>query len=159
MTQLIDLENSAVKNSADTVVHIWTDGACKGNPGIGGWGALLRYGEREKELCGGEAHTTNNRMKLLAAISALEHLKRPCIVHLTTDSQYVRQGMLEWLANWRKRNWRRADGQPVKNADLWARLDEAAQRHQMHWHWIKGHAGHAENERADELANQGIRTV
>jgi ribonuclease HI len=138
------------------VVHIWTDGACKGNPGVGGWGALLRYGGHEKELCGGETHTTNNRMELLAAISALETLKRPCIVHLTTDSQYVRQGMLEWLANWRKRNWRRADGQPVKNADLWMRLDEAAKQHQMHWHWIKGHAGHLENERADQLANRGI---
>jgi ribonuclease HI len=159
MTQQIDPTHSTETNAAGTIVHIWTDGACKGNPGIGGWGALLRYGGHEKELCGGEAHTTNNRMELLAAISALESLKRPCIVHLTTDSQYVRQGMLEWLANWRKRNWRRADGQPVKNADLWARLDEAAQRHQMHWHWIKGHAGHAENERADALANQGIRTV
>ena len=137
------------------VVHIWTDGACKGNPGPGGWGALLRYGATERELFGGEANTTNNRMELLAAISALEALKRPCIVHLTTDSQYVRQGMLEWLPNWRKKNWRRADGQPVKNADLWARLDEAAARHNMHWHWIKGHAGHPENERADALANRG----
>lgn len=141
--------------AASQIVHIWTDGACKGNPGPGGWGALLRYGKTERELCGGEAHTTNNRMELLAAISALEALKRPCTVHLTTDSQYVRQGMLEWLSNWRKKNWRRADGKPVKNADLWARLDEAATRHDMHWHWIKGHAGHPENERADELANRG----
>ncbi len=140
---------------ASQIVHIWTDGACKGNPGPGGWGALLRYGKTERELCGGEAHTTNNRMELLAAISALEALKRPCTVHLTTDSQYVRQGMLEWISNWRKKNWRRADGKPVKNADLWARLDEAATRHDMHWHWIKGHAGHPENERADELANRG----
>jgi ribonuclease HI len=141
--------------AASQIVHIWTDGACKGNPGPGGWGALLRYGKTERELCGGEAHTTNNRMELLAAISALEALKRPCIVHLTTDSQYVRQGMLEWLTNWRRKNWRRADGKPVKNADLWMRLDEAAARHDMHWHWIKGHAGHPENERADDLANRG----
>jgi len=145
-------------DSAVQIVHIWTDGACKGNPGPGGWGALLRFGQTERELCGGEAHTTNNRMELLAAISALEALKRPCTVHLTTDSQYVRQGMLEWLANWRKKNWRRADGKPVKNADLWQRLDEAATRHTMHWHWIKGHAGHPENERADALANRGTPT-
>lgn len=142
-----------------TEVRVWTDGACKGNPGRGGWGALLRYGGHERELCGGEAHTTNNRMELLAAIMALEALKRPCQVHLTTDSQYVRQGMLEWLPNWRKRNWRRADGQPVKNADLWQRLDAAAKRHHMHWHWIKGHAGHTENEHADQLANRGIDTL
>lgn len=137
-------------------VHAWTDGACKGNPGPGGWGVLLRYGAHEKTLCGGEALTTNNRMELLAAITALESLSRSCCVHLTTDSQYVRQGMLEWLPNWRRRNWRKADGQPVKNADLWQRLDDAAARHEVHWHWIKGHAGHAENERADQLANQGI---
>ncbi len=137
-------------------VLAWTDGACKGNPGPGGWGVLLRYGSHEKTLCGGEKLTTNNRMELLAAITALESLSRPCCVHLTTDSQYVRQGMLEWLPNWRRRNWRKADGQPVKNADLWQRLDDAAQRHTVHWHWIKGHAGHAENERADQLANQGI---
>ncbi len=137
-------------------VHAWTDGACKGNPGPGGWGVLLRYGAHEKTLCGGETLTTNNRMELLAAISALEALKHPCRVHLTTDSQYVRQGMLDWLPNWRKRQWRKADGQPVKNADLWQRLDKAAARHQVQWHWIKGHAGHPENERADALANQGI---
>ncbi|WP_407276693.1 ribonuclease HI [Halothiobacillus sp. DCM-1] len=137
-------------------VYAWTDGACKGNPGPGGWGVLLRYGAHEKTLCGGEKYTTNNRMELLAAITALESLSRPCRVHLTTDSQYVRQGMLEWLPNWRRRQWRKADGQPVKNADLWQRLDQAAARHEVHWHWIKGHAGHAENERADALANQGI---
>lgn len=150
---------ACAQTTAAQTVQIWTDGACKGNPGPGGWGALLRFGGTERELCGGETHTTNNRMELLAAISALEALKRPCIVHLTTDSQYVRQGMLEWLPNWRKKNWRRADGKPVKNADLWLRLDEAAQRHDMHWHWIKGHAGHPENERADQLANQGTPQV
>lgn len=138
------------------VVHAWTDGACRGNPGPGGWGVLLRYGKHERTLHGGESNTTNNRMELMAAISALETLTRPCIVHLTTDSQYVRQGMTEWLAGWKRRNWRLAGGGAVKNADLWQRLDAAADRHEVHWHWIKGHSGHPENERADQLANQGI---
>ena len=137
-------------------VEIFTDGACRGNPGPGGWGALLRYGGREKELCGGEAQTTNNRMELMAAIRALESLKRPCSVQLTTDSSYVRNGIMEWLPNWKKRGWKTAAKKPVKNADLWQRLDRAAQAHRISWHWVKGHSGHPENEHADMLANRGI---
>lgn len=137
-------------------VEIYTDGACRGNPGPGGWGALLRYGRHEKELYGGEADTTNNRMELMAAIQALESLKRPCRVRLTTDSEYVRNGITQWLANWKKRGWKTAARKPVKNVDLWQRLDEAVQRHQVEWHWVRGHSGHPENERADELANRGI---
>lgn len=137
-------------------VEVFTDGACRGNPGPGGWGVLLRYGEREKSLHGGEADTTNNRMELIAAIRGLEALKEPCIVHLTTDSEYVRKGITEWLAGWKKRGWKTAGRQPVKNIDLWQQLDEQAQRHEVHWHWVKGHSGHRENEIADQLANQGI---
>jgi len=137
-------------------VEIFTDGACRGNPGPGGWGALLRYGGREKELCGGEAQTTNNRMELMAAIRALESLKRSCSVELTTDSSYVRNGIMEWLPNWKKRGWKTAAKKPVKNADLWQRLDRAAQAHRISWHWVKGHSGHPENEHADMLANRGI---
>jgi ribonuclease HI len=137
-------------------VQVFTDGACRGNPGPGGWGALLRYGGNEKELYGAERDTTNNRMELMAAIQALESLKRPCEVTLTTDSQYVRKGITEWIANWKRRGWRTADKKPVKNQDLWQRLDEAAHRHHVHWHWIKGHSGHAENERVDALANKAI---
>ena len=137
-------------------VEIFTDGACRGNPGPGGWGALLRYGGKEKTLRGGERLTTNNRMELMAAISALEELKRPCKVELTTDSKYVMQGITEWLANWKKRNWKTAARQPVKNVDLWQRLDAATQRHEINWHWVRGHNGHPENERADELANEAI---
>jgi ribonuclease HI len=137
-------------------VEIYTDGACRGNPGPGGWGAILRYGEREKELYGAERTTTNNRMELMAAIAALETLKRPCDVVLTTDSQYVRKGITEWLPQWKMRGWRTADKKPVKNQDLWERLERAAQTHQMQWNWIKGHSGHPENERADGLANRGI---
>lgn len=137
-------------------VDIWTDGACSGNPGPGGWGALLRYGGHEKELMGGEAETTNNRMELMAAIRALEALKRPCEVHLHTDSQYVRGGITEWLAAWKENGWRTAAKKPVKNADLWQRLDEARQRHQVSWHWVKGHAGIPENEMADALARRGM---
>lgn len=137
-------------------VQIYTDGACKGNPGPGGWGALLRYGEHEKELWGGASETTNNRMELMAAICALEALKDSCQVVLTTDSQYVRQGITEWLPQWKARGWRTASRQPVKNADLWQRLEQAAQRHQVQWAWVKGHSGHPENERADQLANRGI---
>lgn len=137
-------------------VEIFTDGACRGNPGPGGWGALLRYGEHEKELYGGEPQTTNNRMELMAAIRALESLKRPCSVRLTTDSVYVRSGITEWLPQWKKRGWKTAARKPVKNVDLWQRLDAAMQPHQVSWHWVKGHSGHAENERADLLANRGI---
>ena len=137
-------------------VEIFTDGACRGNPGPGGWGAVLRYGEHEKELYGGEAQTTNNRMELMAAIRALETLKRPCSVQLTTDSSYVRDGITEWLPNWKKRGWKTTAKKPVKNADLWQRLDQAAQAHQITWYWVKGHSGHPENDRADKLANRGI---
>jgi len=141
---------------AKQTVHAWTDGACRGNPGPGGWGVLLRYNGHEKALYGGEPNTTNNRMELMAAIYALETLTRPCRVELTTDSQYVRKGITEWIHNWRKKGWRTAKGAPVKNAELWKRLDEASRRHEVHWHWVRGHDGHPENERADALANQGI---
>ncbi|MEK7991122.1 MAG: ribonuclease HI [Thiotrichaceae bacterium] len=141
------------------IVEAFTDGACKGNPGPGGWGVLLRYGDKEKELCGGEPNTTNNRMELLAAIMALETLTRPCEVKLTTDSQYVRQGITQWIHNWIKRDWKTASKQPVKNVDLWKRLHAANQKHQVEWHWVKGHAGHTENEIADRLANQGVDSI
>jgi homoserine kinase type II len=137
-------------------VTIHTDGACSGNPGPGGWGAILKFGEVEKELKGGEAHTTNNRMELMAAISALETLKKPCTVDLYTDSQYVRQGITGWIHGWKKNGWRTSDKKPVKNVDLWQRLDAALQQHQVRWHWVKGHAGHDENERADQLAREGV---
>jgi ribonuclease HI len=137
-------------------VTIFTDGACSGNPGPGGWGAILRFGDVEKELKGGENPTTNNRMELMAAISALEALKKPALVDLTTDSQYVRQGITTWINNWKRNGWRTASKEPVKNADLWMRLDEALKPHEVHWHWIKGHAGHTENERADQLARDGL---
>jgi ribonuclease HI len=137
-------------------VAVFTDGACRGNPGPGGWGAVLRYGERERELFGGENPTTNNRMELLAVIRALESLKRPCVVDVTTDSQYVKNGITSWIHQWKRNGWKTAARKPVKNADLWLRLDEAAARHQVAWHWVRGHTGHPENERADRLANQGI---
>jgi ribonuclease HI len=137
-------------------VIIYTDGACSGNPGPGGWGAILMYGGHEKELWGGEAHTTNNRMEMLAAIKALEALKRPCRVELHTDSQYLRQGITEWLAGWKARGWRTAAKAPVKNEDLWRALDAARQRHEVAWRWVKGHSGHPLNERADGLARRGI---
>lgn len=137
-------------------VTIYTDGACKGNPGPGGWGALLIMGEREKELVGGEALTTNNRMELTAAIMALEALKRPCAVDLYTDSQYVRQGITSWLANWKARGWRTAAREPVKNEDLWRRLDEARSQHDVAWHWVRGHADDPLNHRVDALANSGV---
>lgn len=135
----------------ETPVVIHTDGGCAPNPGPGGWGAVLRYGPHVKELRGGERDTTNNRMELTAAIEALEHLKRPSTVELHTDSQYLRQGITRWMANWKRNGWRTADRKPVKNADLWRRLDEAAARHTVHWHWVKGHSGNPDNERADEL--------
>ncbi|MFP4161004.1 MAG: ribonuclease HI [Ectothiorhodospira sp.] len=137
-------------------VEIFTDGACRGNPGPGGWGAVMRYRGQEKHLSGGEAETTNNRMELMAAIQALETLTRPCRVDLTTDSQYVKNGVNQWMPNWKRRGWRTASGQPVKNQDLWQRLDAAASRHQVSWHWVRGHSGHPENELADQLANQAI---
>jgi len=140
----------------DDVVEIWTDGACKGNPGPGGWGVLMRAGGHEKTLHGGEAQTTNNRMELLAVIEALRALRRPCRVVLHTDSQYVHKGITEWLANWKRRGWRTADRQPVKNADLWQMLDAAAAGHEISWRWVRGHAGDPGNERADQLANLGV---
>ena len=137
-------------------VEAYTDGACRGNPGPGGWGAILRYGDHEKELRGGEAETTNNRMELTAAIEALQALRRPCRVDLYTDSQYLRLGITQWLHGWKKNGWRTSGKKPVKNQDLWQALDAAAQRHEVHWHWVKGHSGHPENERADVLANEAI---
>jgi len=137
-------------------VELFTDGACKGNPGPGGWGVLLRFGAREKELCGGERNTTNNRMELMAAIEALAALKEVCAVTLTTDSQYVRQGITEWIQGWKRNGWKTAAKKPVKNADLWRRLLPLVERHQVEWKWVKGHSGHRENEIADELANLGI---
>jgi ribonuclease HI len=137
-------------------VTIFTDGACSGNPGPGGWGALLLYNGTEKELAGGEPRTTNNRMEMMAAIMALEALKRPCKVDLWTDSQYLRGGITEWMKSWKLRGWKTADKKPVKNEDLWRRLDEARSRHEVAWHWVKGHAGHAENERVDALARAGM---
>jgi ribonuclease HI len=138
-------------------VVIYTDGACSGNPGPGGWGAILTFDGHEREICGGEADTTNNRMELMAAISALETLTRPCTVDLHTDSQYLRGGVMGWMDNWKKRGWLTADKKPVKNIELWQRLDEARGRHEVSWHWVKGHAGHEMNERADELARQGMK--
>jgi len=138
------------------IVEIFTDGACRGNPGPGGWGALLRYGDEDKELFGGEIETTNNRMELMAAIQALESLTRDCDVRLTTDSEYVKNGITQWIDNWKKRGWRTANRKPVKNADLWKRLDAVAQKHKVSWHWVRGHTGHPENEWADRLANRGI---
>jgi len=138
-------------------VEIYTDGACSGNPGPGGWGAILRYNGVEKELSGAEDHTTNNRMELMAAIVALETLKRPCNVVLHTDSKYVMHGITEWMHNWKKNGWKTAAKKPVKNAELWQRLDEATHRHDIRWAWVKGHAGHPENERADELARTAIK--
>lgn len=140
-------------------VEIFTDGACKGNPGPGGWGVLLRYGTTEKSLFGGEAKTTNNRMELLAAIEGLNALKDRCEVVLTTDSQYVRKGITEWMPRWKANGWRTASKQPVKNQDLWQRLDEMEQYHHIVWHWVRGHCGHRENEIADQLANRGVEEI
>jgi len=145
--------------SAADVVQIYADGACKGNPGPGGWGAILRSGEGETELFDGELRTTNNRMELTAVIRALETLEEPSTVEVYTDSQYVQKGISEWLHAWKRRGWRTADKQPVKNIDLWQRLDRAAAPHRVSWHWVKGHAGHPENERADALANRGVEKL
>jgi ribonuclease HI len=141
--------------SANKVI-VHTDGACSGNPGPGGWGAILDYNGTRKELSGGEADTTNNRMELMGAISALEALKRPCIVEMHVDSSYVKDGITKWIHGWKKNGWKTADKKPVKNAELWQRLDAALHQHQISWHWVKGHAGHDDNERADELAREGM---
>jgi ribonuclease HI len=140
-------------------VQIWTDGACSGNPGPGGWGVILVAGENRKELFGGEPDTTNNRMELMAAIMALEALKKPCAIVLNIDSQYVRQGIMTWIHGWKKNGWKTADKKPVKNAELWLRLDSAAKQHTIDWRWVKGHAGDVMNERADELAREGVKSV
>ena len=145
-----------VEGAGEGVVVIYADGACKGNPGPGGWGVLLRAGGREKEMFGGEAQTTNNRMELTAVIEGLLFLKQRSAVRVYTDSQYVQKGISEWIHSWKRRGWLTADKKPVKNVDLWKALDEAAQRHDVEWHWVKGHAGHPGNERADALANRGI---
>ncbi|WP_417452818.1 ribonuclease HI [Kiloniella sp.] len=142
--------------SQRTPVEIFTDGACSGNPGPGGWGALLRYKDTEKELCGGDAETTNNRMELQGAISALNALKKPSYIVLTTDSVYVKDGITKWIFNWQKNGWKTANKKPVKNAELWQNLVEALKPHDVEWRWVKGHAGHPENERADELARKGM---
>jgi len=144
---------------ADPHVIIYTDGACSENPGPGGWGALLMFGDRVKELKGGEPLTTNNRMELMAAISALEALKRACIVDLHTDSQYLRNGIMSWINQWKRNGWRTADKKPVKNEDLWKRLDAAVDRHRVQWHWVRGHAGHEHNERVDRLAREAIAAI
>jgi ribonuclease HI len=139
-------------------VIVYTDGACSGNPGPGGWGAILLFGDKRKELNGGEADTTNNRMELMAAIGALEALKRPCRIELHTDSKYLQDGISKWIKGWKRNGWLTAEKKPVKNTELWQRLDEARKNHQVEWKWVKGHAGHAENERADELAREGMAT-
>jgi ribonuclease HI len=149
-------QNIAMNNEQDKIVDLYSDGACKGNPGPGGWGVLLRYGGVEKCLNGGEPETTNNRMELTAVIEGLKSLTRPCRVRVHTDSRYVQQGISEWLPNWIRRGWKTAAGGAVKNQDLWRALAEQAGRHQVEWHWVKGHAGHDGNERADALANAGV---
>ena len=149
--------SAKAKDESPRRVTIWTDGACSGNPGPGGWGAILHWNGHEKELNGGEALTTNNRMELMAAIVALESLKRPCAIDLHTDSQYLRGGITGWLHGWKRNGWKTADKKPVKNVELWQRLDEATQRHDIEWHWVKGHAGHEMNERADALAREGMK--
>ena len=148
-----------VSERGPAAVELFTDGACSGNPGPGGWGAILRYRGIEKELSGGEPHTTNNRMEMMAAISGLEALTRPVAVRLHTDSTYLKDGITRWIDRWKAKGWRTADNKPVKNQDLWQRLEAAAARHRVTWHWIKGHAGHPENERADQLAREAIRSL
>jgi ribonuclease HI len=151
---LTDAQGNDGQGNGRVVIH--TDGACSGNPGPGGWGAILQWGGHMKELKGGEAHTTNNRMELMAAIMALETLKRPCDIDLHTDSQYLRQGITGWIHGWKRNGWKTADRKPVKNADLWQRLHAVVDRHTVHWHWVRGHSGHDLNERADELAREAI---
>ncbi|MFY9640028.1 MAG: ribonuclease HI [Rhodomicrobium sp.] len=150
------MASSAEERAQPGAVIIYTDGGCKGNPGPGGWGAVLVYNGREREIWGSEPYTTNNRMELMAAIMALETLKRPCRVELYTDSQYVRNGITAWIGGWKVRGWKTADNKPVKNADLWQRLDEARRRHEVSWHWVRGHAGNEGNERADKLTQRAI---
>ena len=145
--------------TSTTIVEMFTDGACKGNPGPGGWGALLRYQGKEKSLFGGELDTTNNRMEMVAVIEALRSLKRPCEVKITTDSVYVKNGITSWITAWKQRDWKTAAKKPVKNIDLWKQLDEECAKHKIAWHWVKGHSGHRENEIADQLANQGVDQV
>jgi ribonuclease HI len=149
----------APPDTSGKAINVYTDGACKGNPGPGGWGAILEYDGKEKELCGGEPATTNNRMELTAVIEALAALKRPCKVVLHTDSQYVHKGITEWIENWKARGWRTAAKEPVKNVDLWKKLDEVIRTHHIHWVWVKGHSGHDGNERADALANKGVESL
>ncbi len=149
------MKNNQKNNS---LVEIFTDGACSGNPGPGGWAALLRYGETEKEIWGKESHTTNNRMELIAAIKALEALKRPCKVRLTTDSEYVKNGITKWIKNWKLRGWKTSEKKPVKNVDLWKSLDELTNTHEVEWRWVKGHSNHDENERVDGLARKALRS-
>ena len=156
MTPAMANTDANAKANANSAVEIFTDGACKGNPGIGGWGAILRMGGTEKEIFGGEANTTNNRMELQAVISALATLRRSCKVIVHTDSQYVQKGISEWIRGWKARGWKTAAKQPVKNDDLWKTLDQLAAQHQVDWRWVRGHAGHIENERADVLANRGV---
>jgi ribonuclease HI len=153
------MTDSAAPSAPNLPVEIWTDGACKGNPGRGGWGALLVSGEHRRELCGGEAATTNNRMEMMAAIAALEALKRPSQIILHTDSVYLRDGITRWLKAWKARGWLTAAKEPVKNRDLWERLDAAARPHRIEWRWVKGHAGNPGNERADALANEGLKAA
>ena len=150
------MRDFGIQRTFNMNVEIFTDGACKGNPGPGGWGALLRFGAEEREIFGGEPDTTNNRMELTAVIEALAALKRRCEVTIHTDSQYVQKGITEWIHNWKVRGWKTAGKAPVKNADLWRRLDALASKHHVHWKWVRGHSGHAENERADVLANRGV---
>ncbi len=145
-----------IMDAGVTAVRIYSDGACKGNPGPGGWGALLKWNGHERELFGGEGNTTNNRMELLAVIKALESINRACQIEVYTDSQYVQKGIAEWITSWKRRGWKTADKKPVKNVDLWQRLDTLAAGHRVTWHWVRGHAGHPENERADQLANRGV---
>ncbi len=147
---------TTINNTVNNTVYIFTDGACRGNPGPGGWGVIMRYKNSEKEFFGGQADTTNNRMEMTAIIQALSRLTRSCFIEISTDSRYVIDGITKWLPGWKKKNWKRSKNQPVKNEDLWKTLDNLVEQHQISWNWVKGHSGHPENERADTLANKGI---